>query len=47
MEVSFELNVTVVLRVVPEEVCTAAVKVRIPPRASEEFVAGERTILLG
>jgi hypothetical protein len=47
IEVSFELKVIGVLRLVPDAVWTAAVKTRVPPRVSEAVDGGLRVILPG
>jgi hypothetical protein len=42
IEVSFELKVTGVARLVPDAVCTVAAKLRVPPTVRESVAEGVR-----
>jgi hypothetical protein len=47
IEVSLEANVIVVLRVVPDVVCTVAAKLRVPPTATEILDEGVKLMWPG
>src|SRR5215831_12502670 len=47
MEVSLEAKVIVVLRVVPDVVCTVAAKVKVPPTVRDVLAEGNRLMWPG
>src|SRR5215469_17213564 len=47
MEVSLEAKVIVVLRVVPDVVCTMAAKVKVPPTVRDVLIEGSKLMCPG